>query len=616
MTKDEAIQRMFQVVSDEARHEFYKDVCDYADLCTALVTGKNLNNYLRRFTPRESEELFAQREELTQHVAPGTMRKARAAYKKGIESRHTVTMKYVEAGDVPGGRMDEEEKMAAFKPIFDKFFGNKDVTEWVKRRVFNLKWVDPNAFLVVEFAGTDGVKRAKPYPFEVRCSDALDFGHENEVLKYLIVQTERKTMKSSREPAVKNTITGQLASRKRYTCYLENQTIILEPMPDDKAPHRDDGKIFDTGDGSFVWLKTELYQIVEPIPHNLGVVPAFRAGHDEDLSNSGMTYVTSYHEAIPFLRKSLKINSELDLAMTLVAHPERHMYLPPCEAEGCNKGYLPDGHTQCTVCKGSGKKISTSVAEAFTYEIPRDKEDFFDLDKMSITKMPPIEAMLFQREMIEWCSGEVLKIIFNTDTFSQKEIAVSVTATEKTIDLQNAQVVIYEALSDLSEKWQFTTIMCARITDLEKGLVASLYWERDLQLKSVGQLFEELKSAQDSSAPPEVVSTLQEQIVNTLYADNDDERKRYEVRGKFNPFRGVSESVIMTILNSDLTSQRNKIQYVNLGNIFDELEADYTARNVDFYALPYVEQKAAIALKVNALISELTPVDNPEFALN
>ena len=68
LNKEQALQRLIQVVSKGARHPWYERTTELADLYRKLVTGDGLDNLLRQFVQRESADAFKERVKLTQHV--------------------------------------------------------------------------------------------------------------------------------------------------------------------------------------------------------------------------------------------------------------------------------------------------------------------------------------------------------------------------------------------------------------------------------------------------------------------------------------------------------------------------------------------------------------------
>lgn len=594
MTQQQGIDRLFEVVHKDLRHPYYNRVTEKADLYMALVTGEGLDDYLEQFARRESKELFEQRVTITQHITPPILKNILDVFQKVPRARYAKTV-----GHKTERGAENEKATADLQKAMSGFWGPRSLDKWFQTRYLELNAVDPNTFVAIEFEDTDGTKLAQPYPFEVSSHAAIDFRYINMRLEYLIAMQEKEIEDGN--------ITEK---RKRYTMYLENHTIVLDPLPRHNGPLRADPKEVMRWNGIFVvWLNDLPYNIITPAPHNIGRVPAFRVGYNRDLYTAGNTYVAPYEAAMPLLKKTLKINSEHDLAMTLTAHPYQIRYADPCGE--CNKGYLPGGEV-CVTCHGTGKKAITSGQEELVLDLPTHKDDLLDLSKLLVFVSPPIDVLEFQQTAIDKISAAAIKTIFNSDVFDKVEIAE--TATGKNIALQNVYDTLYTMAEDYADKWVFSVDIIARIIDRHNGLIAVMKFPRDFKMKDLRELFDDLKAANESGAGPEVVRAIQNQIVSTVMQDDALEMKRYATRERLNPFTGLTKEEIIIAINSDLTPRRVKVLYLNMGTIFDLLEE---RQGPGFYELAPQRQRELVDSIVGELITELAPAQaEPVLNLN
>lgn len=552
----------------------------------ALVTGEGLDKYLQQFARRESAELFEQRKAITQHVTPAILKNILDVFYKVPRARYSTTIGHRKSA---GGSALDEKVTADLKAVLGKFWGTAGLSKWLAARYLEMNATDPNAFVVVEFEPTDGVKMAQPYPFEVSSHDAIDFQHTNRVLDYLIARQAKEVEDG-----------GKKADRYRYTMYLDNDTIVLDPLPVNGGPPRTDEKQISVWNSlQVIWLDREPYSLTIPAPHNIGRVPAFRVGYNRDLYTRGNTFVAPYESAVPLLKKTLKINSEHDLAMTLTAHPYQIRYADPCDAQGCFKGYLHD-NTVCTACHGTGRKSITSGQEELVLDLPKVPEDILDLTKLLVFVTPPIDVLKFQEEAISKIAAAAIKTVFNSDIFDRAEIAE--TATGKNIALQNVYDTLYTMAEAYADTWVFVVDIVARIIDRHNGLIAIMKFPRDFKMKDLRELFDDLKAADESGAGPEVIRAIQSQIVGTVMVDDQQEMQRYIVRERLNPFTGLSKEEILVAINSDLTPKRVKVLYLNMGTIFDIIEETTGAA---FYDLNPQRQRELVNAQVQLIISEM-----------
>ena len=64
------IPELVSIVTNKTKHQDYERVTKLATNYRAFVTGDGLDDMMRRFTMRETEAAFEQRQEITQHIIP------------------------------------------------------------------------------------------------------------------------------------------------------------------------------------------------------------------------------------------------------------------------------------------------------------------------------------------------------------------------------------------------------------------------------------------------------------------------------------------------------------------------------------------------------------------
>lgn len=564
------------------RHKHYKKHVELADMYETFVTGEGLDDMLKQYAKREDAELFQQRKEITQHVITAVTENIMQPFEKVPRSKYQRTVAYAKG----------EQNASILEGVLSKFYDNDSLENYLSERLIALNAIDPNAFIVVEIPAEFDARtgqRVQPYPFEVYSSMCLDYHYQQNTLQYLIVLTDFYLNEENK-------------NAKKYTMYLPDRVIVLQETDSNLSPSIEP-IITTSGLRKIVNIDNKVFEIIEPTPYNLGAVPAMRAGYKRQRSKNTHTFIAPYHAAIPYLKKTLKINSELDLSMSNSAFPFSIRYALPCPAVGCNRGVMHDGK-ECGTCKGTGtKQRPTSAMEEITVALPNRAEDIIDLDKLLVFKAPPIEVLKFQDEYIDKITEKAKQIVFNADIFSREQIAQ--TATSKNIQTENLYDVLYPFARKFSMSWEFLTLTIAKYTDLSNGLVASMYFAKDLKMKTSGELLIDLKSANDTGAGNEVRRTIQQDIMRNIYAEDNYQYVRYVTKEEYNPFSGMNNSEIIMALGSDFTTLYNKVLYTNLGNIFDDLERESIANGIDFYKIEKIKQRELIKEKVNLIIADI-----------
>ena len=406
---------------------------------------------------------------------------------------------------------------------------------------------------------------------------AVDFYFERGDLQYLTIQTGDKLTCYQKNFAATLKKTGEYSG-------VANSTIL-----------ENGGKIMIEGE---VWIYNEYV-------HNLEEIKAKRVGYKRDKLTNGQTFVWPIEAADPYLMKSLKVVSELDLTAANVAFPVSIRYGDECQAPGCDNGYT-DGKT-CGACQGSGKKQSpTGVLEEIVVSpMPTDPGNMLDLSKLLVHVSPDVAILDWQQKYVQELEAKCKTAYLNSEIFSHKE--VQETATGKSIDMQNANDVVYKYFKFYAEFWKFTVDAIADITGKAAGLNAQIIVSKDLKLKTLNELMEDLKQANDSGASPATRQAIEWDIMRIISTDSPTEFQEWQVRERFNPFSGYTEEQKMVWAQSPLIPMTQRVLYANLGYIFDQIEF----ANPGFYKLPYDQQKGIVDAKVLEVMGQLVSIAAP-----
>lgn len=577
-----------------AYHAHYDRTVEYSREARAYFTGVGADDFLKRFARRESKELFDQRKAITAHVQKSLGYSLSRPFAKVPRSNYVKVLSF--AGDEKGN------KAADFQQTTLDAFSGRGLDRYVFERLLYWNIVDPNAFAVVEFAPFDHTKeRAKPYAFEVMAEMAVDYRFTpNKELEYLVARTT----------ADKETKTGK-KTVERLTMYRPKQTVVFQQLTDDEVaalpakPALLSGDPEQVQDGEVFQIDSGVYYVaLIPLPHNYPLTPAIRAGYVEDPENDGATCVSIFDAALPYAKKILKLNSELDLTTALMAFPISVRYEDKCDNLGCNGGELVDG-SKCIVCHGTGKKQRpTSAQEEIVLEMPDNPADMVDLTRILNYVSPPADSIRLQLEQVQTYFQQAKEAVFNSQMFTRQEVAQ--TATYHTIELQS----IYDTLSPyarhLGQAWGFLCDVCKVFTGTAGDMTARLIFPQDFRFETADQLFVELKSARDAGAGPTVAALIQERIVETMLIDDPERLRRARVDARFNPFPGMTEEQILVAINTGLVPEWKRILWANYGSIIDEILLE----RPDFYLMPYPAQREMImgaVQQIQGQIAAATP---------
>jgi hypothetical protein len=616
------------VTGNGGTHANYDRVTRFAKLYEQLVTGEDHADLLERYFYKESKEELTKIGKITEPITSSVCNALIAAFKKVLRTQPIVR------------KIDFKDGLADKKPIIEKalenYYSGSNLDYYIEKRFHDLSFIDPNAFIVTDYmipltpdGQQDLTEKPNPYPFEVSSYDAINFGLENGVLQFLLAQ-----------------------DGNRLINYLTDHAVVFVELPRTETEEGTEGGRFIDGEvtiqirtasGAFV-EKRETLPIkflfkdrafdIEYFTHKQGRVPAERVGYVFDKKTKGQTFVNPFHYgALPFLMKSIKSVAELDLTMHSHAFPQKVHYVEGCSFDAnqvCSTSKMRAD--QCTLCNKKGYTSHNSSKDIIDFKLPRNNDDLLDLSKLMHIFYPPIEGIKFQDEYIDKLVAKCYKAVFNSEVFSKDQ--VQKTATGTNLDIQNA----YDPMSDYANKksdfWKKTVLMVAVILDYNDCIAEEKY-PKDFKMKSVTDLLNDLRTANESSAPSFIITEINRDIANQLYLDRPQEMLKYEVKQRLAPFSGKTPTETALLLAQDNVLRRDKILFNYYEQFLEELEEDSLKANtgfdellgeqaqlkaqlevakkaelVWFYDLPFNIQKALLRAKADNMmlaIEEETP---------
>ncbi|MDD5433988.1 MAG: hypothetical protein PH343_01030 [Nitrospira sp.] len=546
MDKFEGYEVLRGIIDEEIYHEDYKRVTDLAEKYYKLKTGDGIEELLHKIETRVTDEEFDQIKRIYKSIVPAILNSTKLPFLKAARKQPIVRMiDYLSGAD---------EKKSEIEEYIGKYWGDKSLEEYLEYAFVDYNYIDPNAFLITEFDEFDPKsEKAKPYPFVADSSQAIMFNYKNEILEYLVVKLPIKYMDGKTEK-----------KGVKYTMYLGMDTIVFSQVAGKNA--------IPEGADEVIEIKAKYYAVFYYEPKN-EKIPAIRFGFLRDEQTKGRTFVSVFNCVLALLEKTLKIDSELDLSCAMVAFPRRYLYVTPCQHQGCNKGYMPDG-SECPTCNGSGfQQAHKGTQDIVSLILPRNKEEMIDLKNMAYDHSPDIELLRFDSEFLEALEKKVQAKMFNADLYTRSEVAT--TATEKILETDNMNDTLYPFARQYSAIWEFVVQDIATFTDLGEGIILQHKFPNDFKFKSLADLMSDLKAAKDAGASSSTIAAIEDDINEILYSDRPDALKEIRVKNLINPFRGYSDANIRFIISQGNTTQYARTLWENMEAIFQELEIEH-----------------------------------------
>jgi hypothetical protein len=593
MQIEEAINLIRRHIETNETHQDYHRVVDVSETYRIFITGKGISKKLINFVQREDVAAFAQRIALTRSITPATAASIRQPFNKVVRNDRI--------------RKDVKLKTENRKQILDKmilsFYGSarkksRGLDYWMKTRFVEMQFIDPNAWVVVEWDAPDSLSEVvQVRPFEVSASQAVNFFIVNDEVRWLMVKQGIKYNTTtpagtggtgtSNAMVPDNPASNALRPIKkegiRWTLYDEDVTIVFEQY--DPAWLKQSGYMLQPNE-SYVKVNDVDY-IQRTYEPKIGYVPAFRIGYKRDDETDGRTFVNPWHDALCFFEKSLKAVSELDLTMTLHVFPQKIQYVQKCKGvpaghgqprKSCNSGYLQGTQEKCPSCKGDGFKLHTTAQDAILLPMPDTPQEMVNLEGVLVYKAPPIDLVKFQNEYVLQLERQAHQAVFNSQVFVRKSgggVDIATTATQQDYNYQS----VYDTLEPFTEKYSETwrelvTIMAVIAAEDLDTIEVTHEFPADYKLKTGNVLLAERKTAQESGAPAFMIEALDDDLATVVHAGDALALQKYRVMKRYNPFPGKSEEEVALALASELVREEDKILYLNFGLIFRELERE------------------------------------------
>lgn len=598
------LQLFREVIDGNIHHPDYKHVTEYAALLRQLITGKDAEKLLLRYTPNEDEESFEIRQQITVYMTKTICHGLKNPFHR-LARLNNIRK---EIGN-PGS--NENRKVEEVLEHIEKFHGHKSLSDYLAGRVTNLIFSDPNAFMVLDFDPFDSdFEKPSPYPFIIPSGNAMNFGYKNEILQWLIEKSliTYKDSKGKDQPGkkfrmfLKNNILEYTQIEKREGEFTMREGVVVNSLGQLEYNDLIPDSIWKSKDGNYYQLK-----VYQP---KTGRVQAARVGYIPDEETNERTMVSPLDPAIPLLLKSIRTVSEMDLAVTLHIHPERIQRLQECPGEvkaglkmGCTNGINKEGDT-CPLCKGTSLLPPNTSGASYTGAPMPSNEDiktygYLPLSEIATYLRIPVEGLQFLDGYIDKLGHKSYEALFNNDVTQQQRINVTATAVMENKDgMYNALTPYAHQISFL---WEYFAELISIVTD-NGQMKASYNFPSDFKLMTLGELYAQLAAAKEAGANDFDLQELNRKIAELRSEGDPAKFKRYLVKEKFMPFLGKTSDEVKMIISTGRARPEDEVLWTHSDSILDDIENEQGEK---FYDMPYKQQWELIKDKINQIIPDL-----------
>lgn len=581
---DSLYQRLAETIINGRRHKHYNHTVEVADMNYSFMTGDGQEEVIIKYKENEKDEAKEQRQRLYNSLT------------QYISSKVLHQFKPINRPDVVNERMerDVEDKswISEIQERRNNFTVNGSLDKYLNDRFLDLLFYDPNAWLVAEIENTDPANR-KPYVYavEVYSKQAIDYEIESNLVQQLTILHQVTMIDED----------GQHEQGEKYIIHANDRSIVAHQFISQNVNDIDfsqgEAVVFNQGEEDEKRFWVTRYET------NSIVCPAIQVGYLRDPRTNWETFVSPLYPAEKLYEDIITTKSEYDLAKAIHGFIQKFVMAHDCDFDDghgniCERGCLPNME-ECPKCMGTGLAIHTTVQDVVVINAPQDKEEHIPLDQWVHYVEIPQHIIDKYREDLRELEVKVSEALFNKDVFTKHTFAE--TATEKVLDKESVNDVLYVAAEQKAALWKFFIQMIAIHTQNIEGLKLTYEHERDFRLETMEELVSYREKLVQAKAPNELIEKIDEVMARKLRIEPESiERQR--VMSMFKPFNNMTENERLIALNSVPRNSEIFTQWIYHDRIFFDLLNEIPV----FSELPPEDQKRLYQEKAREFLTEET----------
>jgi hypothetical protein len=553
----------------EVTHKYYDFTVQHQIDMGVHVEGEKPAHLLDIHRPNETPEIKQYRLDIWQAVTMGLSEKIINTVNRIFNNRfYKITY-----GKVPG-TIKKEESLASYTEEF--FPAYRSIIHFIKETFTRKCFADPNSVMVImptEFI-IDDTERLEPVPVIYRAEQVVDFSED----EYYVIHADKNIIK--------------IIDRDSITVYER------DPEPD---PNKD------------------LWTIKFSVAHNIGKPPAFRLGGTIKGLKEPYWFFSFIGGVLPHWNRVVTLSSDLDANYINHLYMERWEYAVECEK--CHgSGFFDQqmselGETfkaECKACKGSG-----SVTRG-PYGIYQVRHDAINPDReiptppaAYITKPTDIVGIIENRIEVEKANGmsSVNMEVLNDTPAAESGIAKAIDRQDLDTFLMRYSMHIFNyvlpQMYEFISWWRYGETLSNNPAEIAKlQPVIHAMKEMDFTVLSLKYLTDEYKDASTSKVSSNYLRQLEEDIMNTRFADKEQERVRNLLIVRLQPFPGVGTDGLSKIA----ALPGHQAWEIYKSSHTEELVQKAIEAHPDFLKKDFGEQRDII----DAMAQEIVPIVDME----
>lgn len=570
-------------------HKDYNHVVKNAHFYRQIVTGIDYGALIVNYKPRESDKQKIQRVRISMNRTKCVAGKVKGFFKRTFradklvfEVKHEDTAKSDEIRPFVDSYGNDGQSLLKWSEYSALFYNNLDPNAlyWVRHSRQTVDNVQVDSFEPIIFTSRQVKIRTIKKGLIVDCVCEL-----SETVRYVIKSTNKLTSKTI---------------KILYTFTLKGLELSIELNKEvlDNSNFYDQ---FTDENGQFKGEKEKHNDITYLVifeESEIDVLPVSRMGYNLDDETEGRTYVPFWDNASEEYKILANDGSVFDVSKNLHGFPMKFEYYTPCNfvdsvgsGKICKDGKLFPGGADCNTCNGTGKIVHISAQDVVEVRMPtEDMPQMVKPSDMAAYVKQPTESLEMQKTLVDEATQKITECVFGVDLSHQQ--TVQATATQISNYYDTAQDTLFEFTIAPTRIFKFTVQTMAKYLEIE-GVEVALVYTNEYNLESEEVLILNLKTAKDAAAPPVIIDSITDRIIEKQNRNNSSFLALHKAINRFKPFGDVGKELINSIVQFLPDSSVQKALYLN----FKEIVADVDATDKLFLTKKFSEQKKILDAK-------------------
>lgn len=596
------------IIENEYEHEHYDVTVQIAKDAAVIHTQdrEKQREEIKRYRRSESEELMDQRVRVHNPVTEAVLQPV-YSYQSYI---------YRAPGVKKIHKCTDTNKKKLIDDNFARFYGEMSLLEYLYRRIRHYNNLDSGAFIgfdrnnISSSPGT--IEKVQIYPVEFPSDQVVS--HERDDNGKLTSLTALRTFvaiddKGKETSPLNNYLHYYPGGWKKAYESDSNGTTHPEANPDN-------------GYKEVVYMvgkKPVTYWVAEG-ENDTTEVPFACVGAYEHPEYNGEVYATFAHSALGFLREIIRDGSLLSVQKVVHNTPDRSVYVKPCkhvnEQMGpCNGGYyggIRNNDHICQACQGHGYSQSNTEQQETVLQWPDNPADLVELSKTKHYHERPLNISEMYISEIKRSFNLVFATTYNQNsnepvTSSQK------TATEVVINAD----MINNKLSPLAGKIEDLYELAHRIAhqyyNIKDGDV-ELVFPPDFKILTIDELLAQRKEAIAAQAPPAIIKSIDQDIMNKQYRNFPDIKADIEAFQSWKPWSDKTTEETVIISQTRATDDFQRQLWENWTAVVNQVKFNLTPNEYvpKFYLLSRKMQSTEIKKALDKVSESVRYMEVPE----